>query len=260
MSDTISDSPAEDLRSTDGSSSTGRRASRAGGEGHGVRQKRSSRPENLSSRLDLLSRTSFLLFGAALASGLYPFQPWAPLWWLRISQLMVDYAPILILALGLALLGSFYASKAHRTNRHRSLIKRMASVIFVVYAVFVPLQVLSFGWFWFASSNQLRQSIRSAETRMLTLRGRISAAATESELRSILTNGAPQPAVGLSSVPLSRQKADLLGAIDRDRAQLRTNLTQQRQRQLANLSVSTVRGLIAASVMAVGLFGVKRLG
>lgn len=260
MSDTISEPPAEDPRSPEDLGRTGDRTSRSGGAGRGVRQKRSNRAETLTSRLAQLSRTAFLLFGAAVAAGLYPFQPWAPLWWLRMSQLLVDYAPILILALGLALLANFYASKVQHSKRHRSLVKWMASVIFVVYIVLVPLQVVSFGWLWFASSNQLRQSIRAAETRVLTLRGRISAAATEAELRSILANGAPQPAVGPSSIPLSRQKADLLGAIDRDRAQLRTNLTQQRQRQLSNLTVSTVRGLIAATVMAFGLYGVKRLG
>jgi hypothetical protein len=228
------------------------------GDGRSARQKRSSLAETLASRLAWLNRTLILLFVAAIATGLYPFQPWAPLWYLRISQLLVDYCPILILALGLALLASFYEPQTKRVQRHRFLARRMASLILVVYAVLVPLQLFSFGWFWLDSGAQLREAIRSSETRLASLRSRVTAAASEADFRFALANGEPQAGVLPSSIPLSQQKRDLLTAIDRDRVQLPSTLTQQRKQQLSNLVVSTLRGLIAATVMAAGMVGVKR--
>lgn len=213
----------------------------------------------MAGRLLLLARTVLLLLLISVAAAAFPFQPWSPVWFLRLSQLLIDYSPALVLSLGLALLASFYEPKAQRSERQRTLGRRLAAIGLWVYGVLIPVQMLSYGWLWLDSASQLKGAISDAESRVAPLRSRISGAADETTLLSVMSNGRPLPPLPADRPPLAAQKREFLAAVDRDLSNLRTRLEQQRRQQLTSLLVGTLRGVAGAAVVAGGLLAVKRL-
>jgi hypothetical protein len=90
------------------------------------------------------------------------------------------------------------------------------------------------------------------------LRDRIRAANTSEQLRAALGAGAE----GLPPVPsalLGEQKTKLIESINLRLSQLRTRLNNERQQRLAALSVSTLKGILGAGVIAFGLRRTKQM-
>lgn len=218
-----------------------------------------SSAHTLSGLLLLLARLVLLVMAVSTLAALVPFQPWAPGWYLRIAQVLVDYSPALVLALTLALLGRFFNRRSRQSAEPRTLARRLVAIGLVVYAVLVPLQIGGFAWLWFDSASALRGRISSTEARLRPLQDRIRAATSPEALRAALAgNGQPLPPAPPQLPPLPQQKQELLAAIDRDLNQLRTTLSQQRSQQLTGLLVGSLRGVVAAAALAVGLFMIRR--
>lgn len=210
-------------------------------------------------RLLVLSRTVLLLLAASVIAGLFPFQPWAPVWFLRVAQLLVDYSPALILALVLSLLAGFYEPRMERSARQVSLAKRIATTALILYGALVPVQLLSYGWLWLDTGSQVRAAISNAESRIAGVRSKINAAASSEQLQAAFANGQPLPPPAPGLPPLPEQKRQLLAAINNDLTRLSTTLNQQRNQQITGLLVSTLRGVAVAAIVAAGAAVVVRL-
>lgn len=220
---------------------------------------RSSRAQNTASALIILARTVLALIVISLLAVTFPFQPWSPEWYLRLSQLLIDYSPVLLLALALLLLVGAFESNSKRSTKQRMLARQISSICLVVYLGLVPLQLLSFGWLWIDSDSQVRTAVGSAEARLGDLRNRIRAAENEGDLRAALGNGqAPSPsAPGLP--PLNERKRAIEGAIDRDLLQLRSKLNQERMQRIGMMLASTLRGIAGSVAMAAGMLALRKL-
>lgn len=187
-------------------------------------------PAALAAVLERLAQLLLLLVAAALVPGLVPFQPLAAAWSLRISQILVEMAPVLLLALLCSLLASYVQPAARRR-----LAARIASVGYGLYAALVPLQVLGYGALWFASGSETQQRLEVLQNQALAVQPRMEAAASTAE-----------------------QKQQVLKAIEAELQKQRTQLEQQRDQFLLNSLLATLRGVVVAAAMAWGLYVAMR--
>jgi hypothetical protein len=196
----------------------------------------------MTALLERFAQLLLLIAAAALLPALVPFQPLAAPWTLRICQVLVEMAPVVVLALVCSLLAGHL-----QADGHRRLAARIASVGYGVYAALVPLQLLSYGALWFASNNETMQRLDALQTQVLNVRPRVEAAASTAELQQILPLPADRPA------SLEAQKQQMLQAINNQLESQRAQLQQQRDQFQLNSLLATLRGTMVAGVMAAGL-------
>ncbi len=202
---------------------------------------------SLAPLLERLAQLLLLIAAAALLPALLPFQPLAAAWTLRIGQILVEMAPVVVLALVCSLL----AQHLHPGGRRR-IAARIASVGFGLYAALVPLLLFSYGALWFSSNSETQQRIAALQTQLLSVRPRVEAAATTADLQQIVPLPADRPTA------LAAQKQQVLQAINSQLESQRAQLLQQRnQFQLSSL-LATLRGALVAGLMAAGLRLVTR--
>jgi hypothetical protein len=197
---------------------------------------------SLAALLERLAQLLLLIAAAALLPALLPFQPLAAAWSLRVSQILVEMAPVVLLALVCSLLAQHL-----QPGGRRRIGARIASVGYGVYAALVPLQLLAYGALWFASNAETQQRLEALQTQLLSVRPRVEAAASTADLQQLVPLPADRPAA------LTAQKQQVLQAINSQLESQRAQLLQQRnQFQLSSL-LATLRGALVAGLMAAGL-------
>jgi hypothetical protein len=205
----------------------------------------SSRPTDsapLAALLERLAQLLLLIVAAALLPALLPFQPLAAAWTLRLCQVLVEMAPVVLLALVCSLLAQHLQPLARRR-----IAARIASLGYGLYAALVPLQLLSFGALWLSSNSETQQRLEAMQSQVLSVRPRVEAAASTADLQQIVPLPADRPTA------LDAQKQQVLQAINSQLASQRAQLVQQRnQFQLSSL-LASLRGSLVAGLMAVGL-------
>jgi hypothetical protein len=100
-----------------------------------------------------------LLALLALVSGAFPLAIASPIWWLRLGDSLVNLAPMVLLAVILLRFASFTlkpdADQDRLSLTHQTV--QLASRWALVFALLLPLQLISFGSLWIESGNQLSQ-------------------------------------------------------------------------------------------------------
>jgi hypothetical protein len=209
---------------------------------------RAPEPVALAAVLERLAQLLLLIVAAALLPGLFPFQPLAAAWSLRVCQILVEMAPVVVLAL----LACLLAQHLHPPTGRRLAI-RITSFGYGLYLALVPLQLLAYGSLWFASGTETQQRLEALQTRLLAVQPRVSAASSTAELQQIVPLPAERPA------GLEEQKQQVLQAINRELDQQRIQLQQQRDQFLIGSLLATLRGALVAALMAAGLrFSIRR--
>lgn len=99
-------------------------------------QPRASSVHAFSDALLLLARILLVVIVASTVQALFPANPLAPGWYLRVAKMLVDYSPAFLLALSLALLSRFTSSSSRQSALARTLARRLLSIGLAVYAVF----------------------------------------------------------------------------------------------------------------------------
>lgn len=219
---------------------------------------RASSVRTLGGMLMVLARSLLVVQVVSTLAALFPFQPWMPIWYLRVGQVMVDYSPALLLILTLTLLSRFLNRHSRSSANPRTLARRLARIGLWLYGLLVPVQIFCYGWLWLDSANQLQDQINNAEARLRPVQTGIRAATSQQALQAAVTNGQPMPPAAPNLPPLAEQKRQLLAYLDGDLRRLRANLQQQRSQQLTALLVSTARSVVCAAAIAVAMFVVSR--
>jgi hypothetical protein len=204
-------------------------------------------PAALAGLLERLAQLLLLIALAALLPGLFPFQPLAAAWSLRIGQIVVEMAPVILLALICCLLAQHIQPPIGRR-----LGARIAGIGYGLYLALVPLLLLAYGSLWVASDRETQQRLETLSTQAQQVQPRLEAATTTAELQAIVPLPSQRPA------DLVGQKQLVLQALNNQLEQQRRQLLQQRdQFQLSSL-MATLRGALVAGVMAGGLRWVTR--
>ena len=150
-------------------------------------------PPAMSAHARRLAVVLEILALLALFSGAFPLAVSSPIWWLRLGDSLVSLAPVLLLAVILLRFASFTLNPDANEDR-LSLTRQtvqLASRWALVFALLVPLQLISFGWLWFESGNQLSEELSKNSTALTALRNRLNAASSEAELQRLQATTIP---------------------------------------------------------------------
>jgi hypothetical protein len=216
-------------------------------------------PPAISAHTRRLAVVFELLALLALVSGAFPLAIASPIWWLRLGDSLVNLAPMVLLAVILLRFASF-TLKPDADQDRRALSRQtvqLAGRWGLVFALLVPLQLISFGWLWFDSGNQLSQELSKNSAALTALRNRLNAAVSEAELRlqaSTIPGLLPPPVPG----SIAQQKTQLTEALDLSRSRLAANLSRQRTSAVVNYLPGSLRVLLGAMIIAAFLFTIRR--
>lgn len=192
----------------------------------------------------------------------FPLEIRNPLWYLKISQALVDYSMVLLFAISLAILGSHFASQQQLANSELftndqsaksqlSFLQRLLALAFSLYVLLIPLQILAFGVHWQQSNQQVKQALKSAESNVENLRKRIRTVRSVDELRNLFGISPRQAPLGNPGLPaLAGEQTRALQAVDQQLSNLRTRLKEERRTRLTGLSINTSKGILGAFILA----------
>ena len=217
-------------------------------------------PPALSAHARRLAVVLEMLALLALVSGAFPLAFSSPIWWLRLGEALVNLAPVLLLAVILLRFANFTLNPDDDEDR-LSLTRQtvqLASRWALVFALLVPLQLISFGSLWIESGNQLSQELSKNSTALTALRNRVNAASSEAELQQIQSSTIPGLLPPLMTGSIPQQKAQLTEALDLSRSRLQANLSRQRTSTMVNSIPRTLSVLLGATIVSAFLRTIRR--
>ena len=217
-------------------------------------------PPALSAHARRLAVVLEMLALLALVSGAFPLAFSSPIWWLRLGEALVNLAPVLLLAVILLRFANFTLNPDDDEDR-LSLTRQtvqLASRWALVFALLVPLQLISFGSLWIESGNQLSQELSKNSTALTALRNRVNAASSEAELQQIQSSTIPGLLPPLMPGSIPQQKAQLTEALDLSRTRLQVNLSRQRTSAVVNSIPRTLSVIMGATIVSAFLRTIRR--
>ena len=217
-------------------------------------------PPALSAHARRLAVVLEMLALLALVSGAFPLAFSSPIWWLRLGEALVNLAPVLLLAVILLRFANFTLKPDDDEDR-LSLTRQtvqLASRWALVFALLVPLQLISFGSLWIESGNQLSQELSKNSTALTALRNRVNAASSEAELQQIQSSTIPGLLPPLMPGSIPQQKAQLTEALDLSRTRLQVNLSRQRTSAVVNSIPRTLSVIMGATIVSAFLRTIRR--
>jgi hypothetical protein len=196
----------------------------------------------------------------ALVSGAFPLAVSSPIWWLRLGEALVNLAPVLLLAVILLRFASLYLNPDDDDDWFAlsGQTVQLASRWALVFALLVPLQLISFGSLWIESGNQLSQELSKNSTALTALRNRVNAASSEVELQQIQSSTIPGLLPPLMPGSIPQQKAQLTEALDLSRTRLQVNLSRQRTSAVVNSIPRTLSVMLGATIVSAFLRTIRR--
>ena len=217
-------------------------------------------PPALSAHARRLAVVLEVLALLALVSGAFPLAVASPIWWLRLGEALVNLAPVLLLAVILLRFASLYLNPDDDDDWFAlsGQTVQLASRWALVFALLVPLQLISFGSLWIESGNQLSQELSKNSTALTALRNRVNAASSEAELQQIQSSTIPGLLPPLMPGSIPQQKAQLTEALDLSRTRLQVNLSRQRTSAVVNSIPRTLSVLLGATIVSAFLRTIRR--
>lgn len=216
--------------------------------------------KKLAQGIDLLCKAILGFLVLSLLATSYPFRPWEPIWFLKLSQIAIDYGVSYLLAVLLAKLNNYYRSDDPTVIGSQTFLKRVLSAGFAVYLAFIPIQVFGFALYWVQTNQQANQALKTAEQQVEKLRTGIRTVQSTEELRNLLGINPKGESAGIKNTSsLAGEQAKALQAVDSQLMKLRAQLKQNRTTRIARLSIDTGRGIIGAGIFAIVLARIRRL-
>ena len=217
-------------------------------------------PPALSAHARRLAVVLEVLALLALVSGAFPLAVASPIWWLRLGEALVNLAPVLLLAVILLRFASLYLNPDDDDDWFAlsGQTVQLASRWALVFALLVPLQLISFGSLWIESGNQLSQELSKNSTALTALRNRVNAASSEVELQQIQSSTIPGLLPPLMPGSIPQQKAQLTEALDLSRTRLQVNLSRQRTSAVVNSIPRTLSVIMGATIVSAFLRTIRR--
>jgi hypothetical protein len=215
--------------------------------------------QQLVACLRLLLRGALLFIFAGFVSAMLPFQPWQAMWYLRFGQTGFEYGITILFAFSLAILVEFFEPDVDRAILRRMRLLNGATIAAVFFAVLIPLQIFSYGQVWIEGKDQSRSGIAALNTNLAKLRQQIRSASSVPVLNAAMRAINATPPAALQGLPLAEQQRRLIESIDQQQKQLDQNFERDRQQKLLGLSVRTIKGVLAAGILALTFLGCRRI-
>lgn len=214
--------------------------------------------DKLAPLLAIFAKAVVALFVISVLAALYPFQPWTPLWYLKVGQIAVDYSVSLLFGLVLALMALSAAPGNKKLGISRRLVRRLSTASFVAYSTLLPIQLFSYGLHWLNTGQQTQQAVRKANSDLSSLRDRINASSNNAQLFTIIGRAPSLTSANTNPSELTEQKKRIIDSLDLSLTQLRVRLQRERRQDLTALFMSTLKGTLGAAIIAFSFFRVNR--
>jgi MFS family permease len=215
--------------------------------------------QQLVACLRLLLRGALLFILAGFVSAMLPFQPWKAMWYLRFGQTGFEYGITILFAFSLAILVEFFEPDVDRAILRRMRLLNGATIAAVFFAVLIPLQIFSYGQVWIEGKDQSRSGIAALNTNLAKLRQQIRSASSVPVLNAAMRAINATPPAALQGLPLAEQQRRLLESIDQQQNQLDQNFERERQQKMLGLLLRTIKGVLAAGILAITFQGCRRI-
>lgn len=206
-----------------------------------------------------LLRGVLIFILAGFLSAMFPFRPWQAPWILKIGQTSFEYGITALFAFALALFVDFFEPDADRAVLRRMRLLTAANIAVGFFAVLIPLQIFGLGQVWIDSKEQTRSGIATLHRNLAALRQEIRSAKDVPALNGAMQAINASPPAALRGLPLAEQQRRLIASIDQQQKQLDQTLVRDRQRKLLGLSIRTIKGVLAAGVLALTFLGCRRI-
>lgn len=214
----------------------------------------------MSQGLDLLAKAVLAFLVLSILAAAYPFRPWEPLWFLKLSQIAIDYGVSYLLAVFLAKLCNYFLPNDLTAVAQHTFLKRLLAIGLTFYLFLIPLQILGFGLNWMQSHQQANQALKMAEAKAENFRTRIGNVQSTEELRSLFGISSQPVATGSNNPSsLAGEQARAVQAVESQLSKLRNQLTQGQRSRMAELSINTARGILGAGIFAFVCGKLRRL-
>lgn len=214
--------------------------------------------KSISPKLSLLSRAFYGLFLLVLVASSFPFAPSVPLWLLRISDAFVSNAPVLLVSIALLLIGNHFQEDDDYSKADvKYLIVRKLGFWAAVCMFLIPLQFVSYGWFWVDSGTRLQQQISQTGNQIESLKQRIQASSSEVDLqREMAVMGLRYGQVKEGSLSVIKKAATK--EIDGNYKKLKGGLIDQRNKIMADLLPGILKTNIGTIIILTTLISIRR--
>lgn len=208
--------------------------------------------------LFFLSKAFYGLFLLALAASIFPFASSVPLWILRLSDAFVSNAPVLLVSLALLLLGHHFqdVDDYSKIDVKYLIVRRLGSWA-IICMLIIPLQFVGYSWFWLDSGTRLEQQMGQAGNRLESLKQRLRASNSEVELQRVMA-GFGRHLGQATEGSLKAKKQDAIKSLEADYQKLKSGLTDQRNKTLADLLPGVLRNGIGTIIIYSALKALRR--
>jgi len=195
----------------------------------------------------------FLLFASSLAAVLFPLQPLAPAWQLRLAGTLVGGAPFALLGLALLRIASELGPYDSRLSRRTQLCSRLAVAAALGFLLLLPLQTMA-GLQQGRSLNQAQAGrFQRAEAKLKALRQAVASATTNADLNEQLQQ-LQGPVLGPADIaqPLPLLKAQVGAVLDQGDQQLRRDREASQPTSPLQLLPELLRQAFSCLLLALG--------
>jgi len=205
--------------------------------------------------LAVVALVLFLLFASSLAAALFPLQPLAPAWQLRLAGRLVGGAPFALLGLALLRIASELGPHNPRLSRRAQLCSQLAVAAALGFLLLVPLQTMA-GLQQGQTLNQTQAGrIQRAETKLKALRQAVASASTNADLNrrlQQLQGPVLGPAAADIAQPLPLLKAQVGAVLDQAALQIQRERTASQPSTPLRLLPELLRQAFASLLLCLG--------
>ncbi|MFM7548764.1 MAG: HpsJ family protein [Cyanobacteriota bacterium] len=203
--------------------------------------------------LSVVALVLFLLFASTLAAALFPLQPLAPAWQLRLAGTLISGAPFALLGLALLRIAAELGPYDPRLLKRAQLCSQLAVAAALGFLLLVPLQTTA-GLQQGRSFNQTQAGrIQRAEIKLKALRQAVASASTNADLNRQLQQ-LQGPVLGPADIaqPLPLLKAQVGAVLDQGDQQLRRDREASQPTSARQLLPELLRQAFACLLLALG--------
>ena len=200
----------------------------------------------LSVRLRQAAIVLLLFYISSLLASVLPLRLANPSWYLNAANVIIANAPIAItglclqcLSLGIRPVDTIGGPRSKERFQH------LCGLLSLLYFSILPLQLLASGFFVIQFNNTQQSRLQQLQSQQQQINQRLMSISSLAELNARL---APPP--GQTDTTLEQRRAQIREALANERRQFQRNLRQERQQQLLQLLLSSVRIVVMALVTA----------
>lgn len=207
--------------------------------------------------LVIITRCLYSLFILSLLASGLPFQPMTPVWYMRLVDASVSNAPVLLLAIVTTILSIKFIEI--KDNYRPKAIKMLRIIRFwlALYLLLVPLQLMSYGWFFASSADGLARQIGEIKRNQQEIKDRMLLTPTVDSLHEMMRSIGIVP-INTSQISLDSQRQSAVQAVDNEYSKLEAGLRSRRTKLLVDLLPGTLRNSIGGVIIIATLFALGR--